>query len=154
MTSGFLNTLKKSSIVNVIPMENINNAKQNVIIGVVMKLKNAGFVSANAAESTVHNGNKLLNNAENFENESMAVAAETRSPPFPIVALRFCIDPLLFVFVEFVVINIKVFEDDSSEEEEEVFSPPTFSPPPLLFIIIIIAFVVVFVASPLLFTLL
>jgi hypothetical protein len=135
-------------------MENINKAKQNVIIGVVMKLKNAGFVSANAAESTVHNGNKLLNNAENFENESMAVAAETRSPPFPIVALRFCIDPLLFVFVEFVVINIKVFEDDSSEEEEEVFSPPTFSPPPLLFIIIIIAFVVVFVASPLLFTLL
>lgn len=153
MTSGFLNTLKKSSIVNVIPMENINNAKQNVIIGVVMKLKNAGFVSANAAESTVHNGNKLLNNAENFENESMAVAAETRSPPFPIVALRFCMKPLLFVFVEFVVTNIKVFEDDSSEEEEEVFSPPTFSPPPLLFIIIIVAFVV-FVASPLLFTLL
>jgi hypothetical protein len=135
-------------------MENINNAKQNVIIGVVMKLKNAGFVSANAAESTVHNGNKLLNNAENFENESMAVAAETRSPPFPIVALRFCIDPLLFVFVEFVT-NIKVFEedDDSSEEEEEVFSPPTSSPPPLLFIIIIIAFVL-FVASPLLFNLL
>jgi hypothetical protein len=84
----------------------------------------------------------------------MAVAAETRSPPFPIVALRFCMKPLLFVFVEFVVTNIKVFEDDSSEEEEEVFSPPTFSPPPLLFIIIIIAFVVVFVASPLLFTLL
>ena len=132
-------------------MENINNAKQNVIIGVVMKLKNAGFVSANAAESTVHNGNKLLNNAENFENESMAVAAETRSPPFPIVALRFCMKPLLFVFVEFVVINIKVFEDDSSEEEE-VFSPPTSSP--LLLFIIIIAFVVVFVASPLLFTLL
>ena len=151
MTSGFLNTLKKSSIVNVIPMENINNAKQNVIIGVVMKLKNAGFVSANAAESTVHNGNKLLNNAENFENESMAVAAETRSPPFPIVALRFCMKPLLFVFVEFVVTNIKVFEDDSSEEEE-VFSPPTSSP--LLLFIIIIAFVVVFVASPLLFTLL
>ena len=153
MTSGFLNTLKKSSIVNVIPMENINNAKQNVIIGVVMKLKNAGFVSANAAESTVHNGNKLLNNAENFENESMAVAAETRSPPFPIVALRFCMKPLLFVFVEFVVTNIKVFEeeDDDSSEEEEVFSPPTSSPP-LLFIIII-AFVV-FVASPLLFTLL
>ena len=96
-------------------MENINNAKKNVIIGVVMKLKNAGFVSANAAESTVHNGNKLLNNAENFENESMAVAAETRSPPFPIVALRFCMKPLLFVFVEFVVVNIKVFEDDSSE---------------------------------------
>jgi hypothetical protein len=133
-------------------MENINNAKQNVIIGVVMKLKNAGFVSANAAESTVHNGNKLLNNAENFENESMAVAAETRSPPFPIVALRFCMKPLLFVFVEFVVVNIKVFEDDSSEEEEEVFSPPTSSP--LLLFIIIIAFVVVFVASPLLFTLL
>jgi|TARA_B100001142_G_scaffold226263_1_gene224398 hypothetical protein len=134
-------------------MENINNAKQNVIIGVVMKLKNAGFVSANAAESTVHNGNKLLNNAENFENESMAVAAETRSPPFPIVALRFCMKPLLFVFVEFVA-NIKVFEDDDdSSEEEEVFSPPTFSPPPLLFIIIIVAFVV-FVASPLLFTLL
>ena len=135
-------------------MENINNAKQNVIIGVVMKLKNAGFVSANAAESTVHNGNKLLNNAENFENESMAVAAETRSPPFPIVALRFCMKPLLFVFVEFVVTNIKVFEeeDDDSSEEEEVFSPPTSSPP--LFFIIIIAFVVVFVASPLLFTLL
>lgn len=133
-------------------MENINNAKQNVIIGVVMKLKNAGFVSANPAESTVHNGNKLLNNAENFENESMAVAAETRSPPFPIVALRFCMKPLLFVFVEFVVTNIKVFEDDSSEEEEEVFSPPTSSP--LLLFIIIIAFVVVFVASPLLFTLL
>jgi hypothetical protein len=133
-------------------MENINNAKQNVIIGVVMKLKNAGFVSANAAESTVHNGNKLLNNAENFENESMAVAAETRRPPFPIVALRFCMKPLLFVFVEFVVTNIKVFEDDSSEEEEEVFSPPTSSP--LLLFIIIIAFVVVFVASPLLFTLL
>ena len=133
-------------------MENINNAKQNVIIGVVMKLKNAGFVSANAAESTVHNGNKLLNNAENFENESIAVAAETRSPPFPIVALRFCMKPLLFVFVEFVVTNIKVFEDDSSEEEEEVFSPPTSSP--LLLFIIIIAFVVVFVASPLLFTLL
>ena len=134
-------------------MENINNAKQNVIIGVVMKLKNAGFVSANAAESTVHNGNKLLNNAENFENESIAVAAETRSPPFPIVALRFCIDPLLFVFVEFVVTNIKVFEEenDDSSEEEEVFSPPTSSPP-LLFIIII-AFVV-FVASPLLFILL
>ena len=153
MTSGFLNTLKKSSIVNVIPMENINNAKQNVIIGVVMKLKNAGFVSANAAESTVHNGNKLLNNAENFENESIAVAAETRSPPFPIVALRFCMNPLLFVFVEFVVTNIKVFEeeDDDSSEEEEVFSPPTSSPP-LLFIIII-AFVV-FMASPLLFILL
>jgi hypothetical protein len=137
-------------------MENINNAKQNVIIGVVMKLKNAGFVSATAAESTVHNGNKLLNNAENFENESMAVAAETRSPPFPIVALRFCMKPLLFVFVEFVVTNIKVFEeeDDDSSEEEEVFSPPTSSPPPpLLFIIIIIAFVV-FVASPLLFILL
>ena len=133
-------------------MENINNAKQNVIIGVVMKLKNAGFVSANAAESTVHNGNKLLNNAENFENESIAVAAETRSPPFPIVALRFCMKPLLFVFVEFVVTNIKVFEDDSSEVEEEVFSPPTSSP--LLLFIIIIAFVVVFVASPLLFTLL
>lgn len=133
-------------------MENINNAKQNVIIGVVMKLKNAGFVSANPAESTVHNGNKLLNNAENFENESIAVAAETRSPPFPIVALRFCMKPLLFVFVEFVVTNIKVFEDDSSEEEEEVFSPPTSSP--LLLFIIIIAFVVVFVASPLLFTLL
>ena len=135
-------------------MENINNAKQNVIIGVVMKLKNAGFVSANAAESTVHNGNKLLNNAENFENESMAVAAETRSPPFPIVALRFCMKPLLFVFVEFVVTNIKVFEeeDDDSSEEEEVFSPPTSSP--LLLFIIIIAFVVVFVASPLLFTLL
>ena len=135
-------------------MENINNAKQNVIIGVVMKLKNAGFVSANAAESTVHNGNKLLNNAENFENESIAVAAETRSPPFPIVALRFCMNPLLFVFVEFVVTNIKVFEeeDDDSSEEEEVFSPPTSSPP--LFFIIIIAFVVVFVASPLLFTLL
>ena len=133
-------------------MENINNAKQNVIICVVMKLKNAGFVSANAAESTVHNGNKLLNNAENFENESMAVAAETRSPPFPIVALRFCMKPLLFVFVEFVVTNIKVFEDNSSEEEEEVFSPPTSSP--LLLFIIIIAFVVVFVASPLLFTLL
>ena len=133
-------------------MENINNAKQNVIIGVVMKLKNAGFVSANPAESTVHNGNKLLNNAENFENESMAVAAETRSPPFPIVALRFCMKPLLFVFVEFVVTNIKVFEDDSSEEEEEVFSPPTSSP--LLLFIIIIAFVVVFVASPLQFTLL
>lgn len=134
-------------------MENINNAKQNVIIGVVMKLKNAGFVSANAAESTVHNGNKLLNNAENFENESIAVAAETRSPPFPIVALRFCMNPLLFVFVEFVVTNIKVFEeeDDDSSEEEEVFSPPTSSPP-LLFIIII-AFVV-FVASPLLFILL
>jgi len=134
-------------------MENINNAKQNVIIGVVMKLKNAGFVSANAAESTVHNGNKLLNNAENFENESMAVAAETRSPPFPIVALRFCMNPLLFLFVEFVVTNIKVFEeeDDDSSEEEEVFSPPTSSPP-LLFIIII-AFVV-FVASPLLFILL
>ena len=153
MTSGFLNTLKKSSIVNVIPMENINNAKQNVIIGVVMKLKNAGFVSANAAESTVHNGNKLLNNAENFENESIAVAAETRSPPFPIVALRFCMNPLLFVFVEFVVTNIKVFEeeDDDSSEEEEVFSPPTFSP--LLLFLVIIAFVV-FVASPLLFTLL
>lgn len=139
-------------------MENINNAKQNVIIGVVMKLKNAGFVSANAAESTVHNGNKLLNNAENFENESMAVAAETRSPPFPIVALRFCMKPLLFVFVEFVVefvvVNIKVFEDDSSEEEEEVFSPPTSSPPPLLFIIIIIIAFVVFVALPLLFNLL
>lgn len=149
MTSGFLNTLKKSSIVNVIPMENINNAKQNVIIGVVMKLKNAGFVSANAAESTVHNGNKLLNNAENFENESIAVAAETRSPP-PIVALRFCMKPLLFVFVEFV--TIKVFEDDSSEEEE-VFSPPTSSP--LLLFIIIIAFVVVVcAASPLLFNLL
>ena len=135
-------------------MENINNAKQNVIIGVVMKLKNAGFVSANAAESTVHNGNKLLNNAENFENESIAVAAETRSPPFPIVALRFCMNPLLFVFVEFVVTNIKVFEeeDDDSSEEEEVFSPPTSSP--LLLFIIIIAFVVVFVASPLLFTLL
>lgn len=136
-------------------MENINNAKQNVIIGVVMKLKNAGFVSANAAESTVHNGNKLLNNAENFENESIAVAAETRSPPFPIVALRFCMKPLLFVFVEFVIF-IKVFEDDSSEEKEEVFSPPTSSPPPLLFIIIIIIIAfVVFVASPLLlFTLL
>ena len=128
-------------------MENINNAKQNVIIGVVMKLKNAGFVSANAAESTVHNGNKLLNNAENFENESIAVAAETRSPP-PIVALRFCMKPLLFVFVEFV--TIKVFEDDSSEE---VFSPPSFSP--LLLFIIIIAFVVVVcAASPLLFNLL
>ena len=99
-------------------MENINNAKQNVIIGVVMKLKNAGFVSANAAESTVHNGNKLLNNAENFENESMAVAAETRSPPFPIVALRFCMKPLLFVFVEFVA-NIKVFEDDDDSKDEK-----------------------------------
>ena len=118
MTSGFLNTLKKSSIVNVIPMENINNAKQNVIIGVVMKLKNAGFVSANPAESTVHNGNKLLNNAENFENESIAVAAETRSPPFPIVALRFCMKPLLFVFVEFVA-NIKVFEDDDDSKDEK-----------------------------------
>ena len=104
MTSGFLNTLKKSSIVNVIPMENINNAKQNVIIGVVMKLKNAGLVSANAAESTVHNGNKLLNNAENFEKDSMNVAA----PAFtlgrlPINALCFCIDPLLLFDFLFVV---------------------------------------------------
>lgn len=102
-------------------MENINNAKQNVIIGVVMKLKNAGLVSANAAESTVHNGNKLLNNAENFEKDSMNVAA----PAFtlgrlPINALCFCIDPLLLFDFLFVV------KEEEEEEEKEVFLPPAF----------------------------
>jgi len=47
------------------PIENISNAKQNVIIGVVMNVKNSGLIIAKTADSTVHSGNKFENKAEN-----------------------------------------------------------------------------------------
>src|SRR6056300_217956 len=85
ITPGLANTRLKSSIVSVMPMENINKAKHAVYALDVMNANVFGLMTPTTAAMMVQTGNKLAKTSENFLKDSMFAiappAARATTPP-------------------------------------------------------------------------
>ena len=85
ITPGLANTRLKSSIVSVMPMENINKAKHAVYAFDVINANVFGLMTPTTAARMVQIGNKLAKTSENFLKDSMFTtappAARAMTPP-------------------------------------------------------------------------
>lgn len=85
ITPGLANTRLKSSIVSVMPMENINKAKHAVYALDVINANVFGLMTPTTAARMVQIGNKLAKTSENFLKDSMLTtappAARAMTPP-------------------------------------------------------------------------